>query len=905
MLPQTEFSSPARKRMRLSSPTYDDQLDDLNQDDINALDAIEAKLTQQDPPQTEDLQTTTYHSTPALRPLPETLSSQPMDTDFSSQGAALQDDDDNPFTSKVDRSDRDSNKTPMLPDLVGGNGMSMYAAFMKASAVLPPADLQAAACDPHDSLRDASRSPSPVDPAEIDYSSWFQPGSTSGFAGFKSATRILDSSHNIPDSLFVTATSLTSIKTLPAAKVDAFITPSISALRRAEERLKLWEGDTHDPSSSQSPPKPAPSMLTISQPISPRRTVLGAVQNASTSISIPETPTPIPTSVKLGTLTTLPAFRTPTLGTAMRGKIRPKPFKTPFMNVHKPQPTLSESSPKLSFMDSPSNARSVPINSQHELTFSPVPSTPLHSPLAASQSGSFVAVPSINRATPARRKFVTPFKSGVTQGDPKPISLDLESTRATTSSSQCTRSYPPPISQPISASKGKRKSSDTVFDLSSPCRRISLAASGLYPQATGVSELNNNTGLNMLDFSRVTLDNALSYAFPLSETASRPRSPFSSSSGLFGYATALEELVAGGCSLATEAWVKNHWPLILWKLAGMAALEPQREDNPHLRRWSRHEVMQQLLYERDLNGSSRPPLRLITTRDAPAASPMVLCVSNITWSPAGIDDDGFPTPPFPELEVTDGWYRLRARVDEPLARAIRKGTIRVGRKIGIAGAKLDSERKDPSEILEAYASNVLLISGNSSHLAPWHSKLGFQAGPFISTLNSLTPDGGTVAVMAVDIIKAYPIAYLEFVEDEKGNKRREGPRNEKDEAKINAQWRRRREIHASKLWSDFEKRIKLLDDYIERLEQKAGPRFCPKDEDSPPEIVDSLCDTILDDPSQAKTILARVNASDAGWLALRIREQETKEKEAARDDIERELQVRDHLVHDEFFDNIP
>lgn len=42
----------------------------------------------------------------------------------------------------------------------------------------------------------------------------------------------------------------------------------------------------------------------------------------------------------------------------------------------------------------------------------------------------------------------------------------------------------------------------------------------------------------------------------------------------------------------------------------------------------------------------------------------------------------------PELEITDGWYRLRVEVDGPLARAIRKGVIRAGRKIGVVDAKV-------------------------------------------------------------------------------------------------------------------------------------------------------------------------------------------------------------------------
>ncbi len=51
-------------------------------------------------------------------------------------------------------------------------------------------------------------------------------------------------------------------------------------------------------------------------------------------------------------------------------------------------------------------------------------------------------------------------------------------------------------------------------------------------------------------------------------------------------------------------------------------------------------------------------------------------------------DDGIPLLPHPAFELTDGWYRLRTRVDEVLARAARRGVIRVGRKISVSGASV-------------------------------------------------------------------------------------------------------------------------------------------------------------------------------------------------------------------------
>ena len=65
---------------------------------------------------------------------------------------------------------------------------------------------------------------------------------------------------------------------------------------------------------------------------------------------------------------------------------------------------------------------------------------------------------------------------------------------------------------------------------------------------------------------------------------------------LQGSADALRELKAAGCHLATQPWVDNHWFLILWKLAGMAALDPESEADVDRRRWCWAETMRQLRY---------------------------------------------------------------------------------------------------------------------------------------------------------------------------------------------------------------------------------------------------------------------------------------------------------------------
>lgn len=67
---------------------------------------------------------------------------------------------------------------------------------------------------------------------------------------------------------------------------------------------------------------------------------------------------------------------------------------------------------------------------------------------------------------------------------------------------------------------------------------------------------------------------------------------------------------------------------------------------------------------------------------------MVLCVSALHISNPIKDDKGQVITPRPVLELTDGWYRIMAEVDDCLARAVSKGRIKVGRKLAISGSRV-------------------------------------------------------------------------------------------------------------------------------------------------------------------------------------------------------------------------
>jgi breast cancer 2 susceptibility protein len=63
---------------------------------------------------------------------------------------------------------------------------------------------------------------------------------------------------------------------------------------------------------------------------------------------------------------------------------------------------------------------------------------------------------------------------------------------------------------------------------------------------------------------------------------------------------------------------------------------------------------------------------------------MILCVFDISWS------KGKEGQTATELVLTDGWYKIRASLDGALAGAIKKRKIRVGSKLEIVGAKVNT-----------------------------------------------------------------------------------------------------------------------------------------------------------------------------------------------------------------------
>ncbi|EJU02787.1 hypothetical protein DACRYDRAFT_106843 [Dacryopinax primogenitus] len=420
------------------------------------------------------------------------------------------------------------------------------------------------------------------------------------------------------------------------------------------------------------------------------------------------------------------------------------------------------------------------------------------------------------KATP--KKFVTPFKTNHTPASTTPPSAKPQRIvhYGTPSIKQPTQ--PPALtsqtSGPNHLTNGarRRQISDAVmrnrvFDLEDIRHRQTLLASGIAPEKYDKFELKSRWKIPSALFS-VTPQNAVFYLFNIN----------SQNLGAFD---AHAQLIRRGCRLATPEWVQNHWSLILWKLAGMARAQPE-DFHKH---WSYDEVVRQLLYryEREINRGERPAVRKIQEQDCPASRPMVLTVCEISWSEGQKPEEAGKK--HLNFVLTDGWYKIRAAADECLGKAVNMAKIRIGTKIAMSGIKLEAA-KEGKEVLKALDNTQLKLTGNSTSIARWYTKLGFSPVPFVPTIASLTADGGNVVMLHIVVTKLFEIG---FIDSQVEGQPRPVPRCQKEEDAALDAWMKKCEKDQAELCKEFEDNLNKLEGLLERLNRQAGYQQLSRD----------------------------------------------------------------------------
>ncbi|KAJ3154706.1 Breast cancer 2, early onset [Geranomyces variabilis] len=243
------------------------------------------------------------------------------------------------------------------------------------------------------------------------------------------------------------------------------------------------------------------------------------------------------------------------------------------------------------------------------------------------------------------------------------------------------------------------------------------------------------------DVLGITAENAGSYAFRQSDGTT------------WGALEARTQLLQKDVSanLVTEQWVKNHFRWIVWQLAGQVRSFPELE--PKI--WHKDAAFNKLVYryEREINCATRSAIKKIVERDDIPESYMVLSVSQI--SKGLLSNENW------DLELTDGWYPIKASIDEALQLYMRQRKILVGDKISVCGAQLVGPA-DPCPVLEATDAVRLKLAVNGTHRARWNARLGYQRSRhFIVGLRQVLPGGGAVPCVDVVVCRRYVPRFLE------------------------------------------------------------------------------------------------------------------------------------------------
>ncbi|KAE8226243.1 hypothetical protein CF319_g1153 [Tilletia indica] len=424
-------------------------------------------------------------------------------------------------------------------------------------------------------------------------------------------------------------------------------------------------------------------------------------------------------------------------------------------------------------------------------------------------------------STRARTKFSTPFKRGVRPADAMGSEMVYASPVASSSMSTASptkrlhagmprtsiAAIPPPAAPPSNPVPvpvpiiQPQPTHRPIFDLTPPLNpRLTLAQSGIIPESISATQAQSRGAPNEIFVILKHPDLAKHYVF---DDASLPGVSL-------GPAAALEMLrkVAGEVDeeVLNLKWVQNHWGLILWKLAALVRHRPEDV----FRLWTWGEMCRQLRYryEREVNRAERSAIKRIQEHDASSTAPMILCVRAVLpgaphWTQqqqekSSSDDATGPSSTTTTktaaytLELTDGWYRIRASVDAVLGRAIGRGRIKAGVKIAVRGAKLHSGHEG-THVLDALEKSGLSLTGNSTSLARWDTRLGFSKMNFVACLRSLTPDGGCVACMDVVLTKVHPKGYVDVnpssSKGEGGGGNMSNARSEAEEVEAEEKWR--------------------------------------------------------------------------------------------------------------------
>ncbi|KAK6118245.1 hypothetical protein DH2020_048031 [Rehmannia glutinosa] len=253
----------------------------------------------------------------------------------------------------------------------------------------------------------------------------------------------------------------------------------------------------------------------------------------------------------------------------------------------------------------------------------------------------------------------------------------------------------------------------------------------------------------------------------------------------------------------TKEWVANHYKWIVWKLASYERSYPAKFAGKLL---TPSNVLEELRYryEREVNHGHRSSIKKVLDGDTPPSSMMVLCISSVGENhdpkfgdqSVSLEDSNDRAS---RIELTDGWYSVKALLDELLAQKLASGKLFLGQK------------------LRASQTTSLLLHMNGTYRCHWAERLGFCKGAGVPlAFRCIKDNGGAVPSTLVGVTRIYPVLYRERLSN--------GSfivRSERVEAKALQLYNQRRDVVAEGIISAFQRETEFNVGYDHESEEGA------------------------------------------------------------------------------------
>ena len=362
--------------------------------------------------------------------------------------------------------------------------------------------------------------------------------------------------------------------------------------------------------------------------------------------------------------------------------------------------------------------------------------------------------------------------------------------------------------------RNTRNNSDCLQSSANRCTNLEDAINK--GEMTSSRETSLKDGVNEIVLS-VNSENAYQVRF---DTSSQTPNCFSNDSSTMKFLGAIDDyrqdLMKFGCdeNKLKDSWITNHTRWIVWKLASY-----ERKFSKFLagKNLTYQNVVCQLQYryKQEITEGLRSPLRKILNRDIAASKMMIVTVCRTIHRP------GTTTEPaqgnfLKTLEVSDGWYSVKANLDEVLSEYVDKGLIKPGTKLLVSNARLIGEEEgvDPLDTGDGTSCDEcgasLTMFANATRIAKWNAKLGFVAatnsdcahGGFlvVKRISDITSRGGRVPVIRLFVRRVYQLMYLETVDtDQAGSNKTHVFLTQQEEDKRKMEFERKYSQRADKL----------------------------------------------------------------------------------------------------------